>query len=160
MARGRPRKYRTKKLSKAAKAQNTKLFAMPDVAVDCSWYERQKLKRLPQSLGPLESLQRTVMESMRKSWNSEAAPHVGYAMSCLLIDRRMTHSIRPDIEQIVTNTHRGVEENIVVLCQRHGGTYQRHGIGNKNLPSQKHPLGLRPLLWGAVKARPWESSNA
>jgi len=82
MARGRPRKYRTKKLSKAAKAQNTKLFATSELAVDCRWYERQKLKRLPQSLGPLERLQQTIMKSMNCGWTKSWEGKLHVVMPC------------------------------------------------------------------------------
>ena len=76
-----------------------------------------------------------------------------YAMSHVLIARRITRFIQPDIEQIIGKTHQRVEGRAVVPCQRDGGVDQGHGSGNKSLPSQKHRLGLRHSLWGAVKAR-------
>ena len=73
MSRGRPRKYRTKSESKAAKKIHTKLFNLYNHA-DGSWYEREKAKRLRQPKGPLETLELEVTESMCRKLNGKK-PH-------------------------------------------------------------------------------------
>lgn len=46
-----------------------------------------------------------------------------------------------------------------MLRQRNGEAHQGHGSRNKALSSQKYLMGLRLLLWGAVKHRSWTSSH-
>jgi hypothetical protein len=74
MSRGHPRKYRTKRESKAAKKQSTKLLVTFKLSANESWYEREKAKRLYRPTNPLEVLQLDVIENMHHKLDNKNWP--------------------------------------------------------------------------------------
>ena len=77
MARGRPRKYKTKKLSKEAKRKNTKMFVTHEVLYNTSWYQRKTAKRKLRAL--LENLEGRIIKNLEEQFNECSRSSVSHA---------------------------------------------------------------------------------